>query len=160
MTPSLYIVPTRTDGNLFIMPKPSGEWLRNDLQKLKQLDVDHIVSMLEPDEAASLGLTEEARLCREFDIRFTSVPVRDRGLPGVETASIIVQTIHQNLNAAKNVAVHCRAGIGRSGLIVCCALIADGETPGAAIEKVSQARGVAVPDTIEQKEFIHAFRIC
>jgi protein-tyrosine phosphatase len=157
MMPSLFHVPTNTDGNLFIMPKPSGEWLQDDLQKLKQLGVDHIVSMLEHDEAVSLGLTGEANLCHELDFDFTNAPVPDRGLPSIEVTSGIVQSIRGDLKAGKDVAVHCRAGIGRSGLVVCCVLIAEGETAQAAIEKVSDARGVEVPDTTEQTKFIHAF---
>ncbi|MEM9633758.1 MAG: dual specificity protein phosphatase family protein [Pseudomonadota bacterium] len=159
MMPSLYSVSTVAGGNLFIMPKPSGEWLRDDLQKLRLIGVDRIVSMLEPEEAASLGLTEEANLCHELGIGFTNVPVRDRGLPSIEVASDIAQSIRNDLKAGRDVAVHCRAGIGRSGLVVCCVLIADGETSQAAIQKVSAARGVAVPDTIGQAKFIHAFRM-
>ena len=46
--------------------------------------------------------------------------------------------------------VHCRQGIGRSGLVAACLLVRKGISPGAAVEMVSAARGVSVPETTEQ----------
>ena len=53
-----------------------------------------------------------------------------------------------------NVAVHCRAGIGRSGLVASCILIKDDMTAEAAIKLVSSGRGVPIPETAEQSAFI------
>jgi protein-tyrosine phosphatase len=49
------------------------------------------------------------------------------------------------------VAVHCRQSIGRSGLIACGILVASGVDVATAIATASQTRGVAVPETEEQR---------
>ena len=48
MKPSMYLVPTEAPGRLFILPKPSGEWLREDIAHIRAMGVDTLVSLLEP----------------------------------------------------------------------------------------------------------------
>lgn len=57
----------------------------------------------------------------------------------------------------RNVAVHCRAGIGRSGMVTAATLIALGYETSNAVEIVSASRGVSIPDTVEQGGFIVEF---
>jgi len=59
MKPSMYLVASSLPGRLFIMPKPSGEWLAEDLGHCRSVGIDTIVSMLEPDEVAELLLHDE-----------------------------------------------------------------------------------------------------
>jgi protein-tyrosine phosphatase len=56
------------------------------------------------------------------------------------------------------VAVHCRAGIGRSSLIAACVLVLLGFAPGMAFDLIGKARGVKVPDTEEQRDWVDMFR--
>ena len=88
-------------------------------------------------------------------IRFISFPIPDRGVPasGAAAATLIAVT-SDALEAGKNVAVHCRQGIGRSGLIAAVVLVNSGLDPEQAIRVVSSARGVAVPETADQRLFI------
>ena len=58
------------------------------------------------------------------------------------------------LEEGKKVAVHCRQGIGRSGLIAAGVLVSAGIGAEKAIEAVSSARGLAVPETPAQLEWI------
>ena len=81
MLPSLYEIPVIALGRLYIMPKPSGDWLKEDLEKLKGLGVEKLVSMLTCDEMIDLGLQAEAEICRQLDIEFTNVSVPDRSVP-------------------------------------------------------------------------------
>ncbi|WP_305985496.1 dual specificity protein phosphatase family protein [Roseibium sp. MMSF_3544] len=157
MTPSLYEIPVNAAGRLFIMPKPSGEWLDDDIKKLKLMGIDHIVSMLTPEEADSLALANEGQICKRNGINFTNVPVVDRGIPEVAIAKELALSINADMHAGSRVAIHCRAGIGRSGVVACCVLIGLGSQAENALEQVSAARGVLVPDTIEQRKFILEF---
>jgi protein-tyrosine phosphatase len=58
------------------------------------------------------------------------------------------------LELGKTVAVHCRQSIGRAGLVAAGVLIASGVAPDQAIETVSAARGLPIPETSEQREWV------
>jgi len=157
MMPSFYPISVPTTGKLLLMPKPSGDWLEDDLLRLKEQGIERIVSMLTAEEAGYLELDGEEACCNQIGLAFSSVPVPDRQVPELETVRRIVSSIVSDLSLGKGVAVHCRAGIGRSGLVVCCVLVALGMKGNDVIEAVSQSRGVAVPDTSEQRDFILSF---
>ena len=55
------------------------------------------------------------------------------------------------MREGRAVAVHCRAGIGRSSMIVASALIRNGLSPESAFRAIEESRGCNVPDTPEQK---------
>jgi protein-tyrosine phosphatase len=61
------------------------------------------------------------------------------------------------LNEGKAVAVHCRAGIGRSSLIAACVLVLLGLAPGTALDRIGKARGGNVPDTEGQRDWVDKF---
>ena len=81
MKPSLYSIETCPIGSLFIMPKPSGEWLEEDIGHYKMQGITDVVSLLRSDEVAELNLTDEERYCRKVSIDFVRFPIQDRGLP-------------------------------------------------------------------------------
>ena len=92
-------------------------------------------------------------------IEFISYPITDRSVPRslndtISPAHEIVIRMHES----RDVAVHCRAGIGRSALIAACALIYRGTTAEAALDLIAGARGIKVPDTDAQRDWIFAFR--
>ncbi|WP_346896421.1 dual specificity protein phosphatase family protein [uncultured Roseibium sp.] len=157
MKPSLYSVPVKASGRLFIMPKPSGDWLEDDIGVLRGEGIDYIVSMLTGDEQEDLGLTEEESICGRFGLSFFRFAVEDRGVPELRELVRMVDGIVGDLAAGKSVAVHCRAGIGRSGLLTACVLTRFGLSAEHAIDSVSLARGVPIPDTEEQAEFVRTF---
>lgn len=157
MKPSLYEIPVEAEGRLFIMPKPSGDWLSDDISALKLEGIERLVSMLEGDEARELGLDEEAARCTEHGLLFDYFAIVDRGVPERAAFAEKVRVLSDAVKAGETVAVHCRAGIGRSGLMCACILIRLGVDPETAIETVSRSRGVAIPDTAEQAAFIRSF---
>lgn len=118
-----------------------------------------VVSLLEPAEAHELGLGEEAALCRAAGLDFVSFPIADRGLPGSMTATLaLVDHLAGHLAGGGSVGIHCRASIGRSGLLAACLLVRQGETAGKAFARISQARGLQCPDTAAQIAWVEGFR--
>ncbi|WP_434052009.1 MAG: protein-tyrosine phosphatase family protein [Roseibium sp.] len=140
------------------MPKPSSDWLCDDLSKLKEFGVSRLVSMLTLDEIIELGLQDEPRLSRNLELEFTNLSVPDRAVPGAVKVSGLVASIRKDLAQHLGVAIHCRAGIGRSGLVAACVLIAEGMDADPAMDLVTESRGVKTPDTQEQVEFVREFR--
>jgi protein-tyrosine phosphatase len=79
----------------------------------------------------------------------------DRGVPAsTQDALALLRTIRAELEAGRNVAVHCRQGIGRSGLIAAGVLVISGVPAGKALEVVSSARGQVVPETPAQVAWV------
>jgi protein-tyrosine phosphatase len=155
MQPSTYRIPLDLPGRLWIMPRPKAEWLADEIAAYHLMGMGKIISLLMPDEAEELGLAEEAALCAAQGMSFTNYPIPDRSLakdPAMFGA--LVREVLSDLKAGLGVGIHCRAGIGRSGMLACSVLAHHGLAADDAIARVCSARGVAVPDTEAQAVFI------
>ena len=157
MKPSLFELIEVKQGKLFIMPRPSTEYLTDDLRYYKQAGIDVVISLLEKSEAYDLGLNKEAEQTEAVGLSFFQFPIKDRSIPTAKMVQDIIALIIPLLEEGENIAIHCRAGIGRSGLIACCILIYAGYSSDDAISLVSSARGIPIPDTSEQIDFIYEF---
>jgi protein-tyrosine phosphatase len=146
-------------GRLAIVPRPrGGDWLEDEVRFWQQVGLDVVVSLLTRDEVADLDLAKEAELCQANGIQFVSFPVADRGVPSSRKATLeLMRNLNKTLADRKSVAIHCRQGVGRSAVIVACLLILSGIDPETAFQHISVARGCAVPETAEQREWVIAF---
>ncbi|AXI44044.1 dual specificity protein phosphatase family protein [Sulfitobacter sp. SK011] len=154
MTPEIYLVAADLPGSLFIMPCPNGDDLHSDIKAYRAQGVDTVVSMLALKEAEMLGLAAERVACEGAGLAFISSPIKDFGLPEILVFDPLVRRIADMLLDGKFVAVHCRAGIGRSGMVTAATLVALGSDSGLAIKQIARARGALIPDTMEQGRFI------
>ena len=59
--------------------------------------------------------------------------------------------------SGKSVAIHCRAGIGRSTTLAACVLILLGVNGEVALDMIAAARGLEVPETEAQRQWILGF---
>ena len=59
-------------------------------------------------------------------IRLERFPIPDRSVPSPEQMTLILQTIHDEVDAGGVVYVHCLGGIGRTGTVVGCYLVEQG----------------------------------
>lgn len=141
------------------MPRPrAGDWLSDEIDNWNKESVKTIVSLLEPAETLELGLDDEQSLCMSAGIKFISYPITDRSVPRSLNDTIsLAREIVIRMDESRDVAVHCRAGIGRSALIAACALIYRGTTAEVALDLIAGARGIKVPDTDAQRDWIFAF---
>ena len=141
---------------LGIMARPSGhDWLADDIRRLKTAGVDIIVSALTISETEELGLEAEAACCRDEGILFLSFPIEDRSVPSsLADFNALVNRVNAHLGGGKAVAVHCRAGIGRSSLIAACLLLRNGMSADSAFRAIETSRGLPVPDTHEQRRWV------
>jgi protein-tyrosine phosphatase len=139
------------------MARPrGGEDLEDEVTALAGLQVALVVSLLEPSEVRELELRAEQAQCEARGLSFISFPVPDRGVPQSAQAFIaLAHMLRSRLRAGAGVAIHCRAGIGRSGLLAGSVLVAMGRSPNEALAITAAARGVKVPDTQEQEAWLH-----
>ena len=132
-----------------------GEWLEDEVAGWRRAGIDAVLSLLTAGEERDLGLNQEADAVRGRGMDFLSLPIPDRQVPGSETeVAAVLERLNSRLSSGGNVVVHCRQGVGRSGMVATCLLITRGLDPAAAVRKVSAARGVAVPETAEQRHWI------
>ena len=129
--------------------------LPDDLAPLQRAGIVTLVSLLEPSEADAIGLHDEAAACVASGLCFLNHPIRDMHLPDPETFLPFATDIAARLRAGENIALHCHASIGRSGMLACTVLGHFDYTAARAIEHTSKRRGVPIPDTAAQTAFIH-----
>ena len=146
-------------GKLALAARPrGGDWLEDDVANWKRAGVSAVLSLLTPDEREELALQHEAREVQGQGLSFSSFPIPDLQVPRSEAKlAEALKNVTANLSAGRNVLIHCRQGIGRSGMIAACLLIESGISPGAALDSVSAARGISVPETPEQREWIERY---
>ena len=147
-------VPDR--GGLAIVSRPlGGDRLAPEIAELRAHGFDSVLSLLESEEVKELGLEAEAATCAEHALAFHAFPIADRGLPGDKTAFETVTGLLANgIAKGGKVAVHCRAGIGRSSLAAARILVRLGVPGVETLDLISRARGLSVPDTDEQRWWI------
>jgi len=144
-------------GRLFVMPRPPSHEIELIVDSLRQRDVGKIVCLLPSSEIDELGLVNERDLCAVKGIDFVHFPIVDFGLPEGRTFARLAATLAEDLRQGLSIAIHCRAGIGRTGLLSGCVLKELGYGAADAIAMISKARGVAIPDTAEQRQFIEDY---
>ena len=144
---------------LGLMARPrAGEWLVDEIAAWRAAKVRLAVSLLESHEIRELDLSSERQLCETNGIEFVSFPIRDRGVPESLHATVtLVDSLVSRLQGGQAVAIHCRAGIGRTGLIAGCVLSKLGIPSTTIFRVLSKARGLTVPDTQEQIEWLPKF---
>ncbi len=159
MNPKLYWINGPWPGKLAISARPrGGDWLEDEISGWRTAGVDAVVSLLTPQENKDLQLGEESDLAQSRGLRFLSLPVEDRGVPSsLDDALLAVENVTEMLRQGRNVAIHCRQGIGRSGIFAAAVLIKAGDKFGDALKQISEVRGVLVPETSEQREWIRSF---
>jgi len=156
MLPVIYRIEGPWPGQLAIIARPrGGEWLDGELHALKEADFDVVLSLLTSEESEELGLTQEPQLSTKQGLEFLSFPIPDLGVPASATATrAFLNRLLNALRAGKRIAIHCRQGIGRSGLIATSLLVLEAIDPFTAFRRVSAARNLEVPETTEQREWV------
>ncbi|HZV05374.1 MAG TPA: protein-tyrosine phosphatase family protein [Gemmataceae bacterium] len=159
MRAEVYWIEGPWSGRLAIMPRPrGGDWLEDEIASWQRLGVDEVVSTLTKEENAELDLVREQEACIAGKIAFVAFSIEDRSIPASRAATLdLVRGLEQELASGKKIAIHCRQGVGRSALLAACVLAAGGAEPASAWERIAVARGCAVPDTSEQREWVMRF---
>jgi protein-tyrosine phosphatase len=136
-----------------------GDGLHDELLEMKRGGIETLVSLLEKDEAILLAVAEEGPIAEKIGLQFLSHPIPDCNTPP-DTAAFreFVVGLANRLRAGEHIGVHCRGSIGRSTVIAACTLIQLDWSPRAALTAIQAARGLAVPDTQEQEDWILRYK--
>ncbi len=125
-TDFFWLLPKRLGG----LPRPGiCAEVADDLAGLRRLGVTMLVTLEET-------MTVPAELLRRFDLRGRFFPIPDMGIPAIGEAVEFGRRLQQDLESGEVVALHCRAGMGRTGTMLACQVISNGATPMEALERV------------------------
>jgi protein-tyrosine phosphatase len=159
VNPKLYWIETPTGGRLAISARPrGGDWLEDEIEGWREQGVDVVVSLLTASENEELGLKDEARFSKAKGLRFVSFPIEDRNVPrSAANLQNLAAQMGSEIRQGKNIAIHCRQGIGRSSLLSAAVLLQVGEDLDQALGSIRSARGLEVPETLEQRRWLEQF---
>lgn len=153
MPSDLYWIDAAPEIQLAIMARPrAGDWLQDEIAHWKRSGVGIVVSLLEPHEIDDLGLENEAALCAENGIQYLSFPIPDRSVPS--DRDVAMRFAGEMAGKGKPIAIHCRAGIGRSSILAAAILISRGVNAVEALSAIGRARGTSIPDTDAQRDWV------
>ena len=143
-------------GKLALAARPrGGDWLEDEITSWQRGGVNTVFSLLTDEEEHDLDIAREEAVVQAHGMNFLSFPIPDRQVPDSESnLAKALDLLNGELAAGKNVVLHCRQGIGRTGLVAACLLLTKGIDPETAIRRLSAARGASVPETPEQRRWI------
>jgi len=159
MSTTLYWIDGPWPGKLAIAARPrGGEWLEDEMRDWKYTGINTVLSLLTADEEQDLDLVAESREAKREGLRFLSLPIPDRQVPpSPSQVAPVLDELDAELASEKNAVIHCRQGVGRSGMMAACLLVTRGKDPGRAVVEMARARGTAVPETSEQRSWIDLY---
>jgi hypothetical protein len=116
-------------GKLALAARPrGGDWLDDELRSWQREGVNIVLSLLTRDEENDLDIADEASTAKAHGMGFLSFPILDRHVPESEPRlSAMLDELDAELAAGRNVV---------------------------AVERLSAARGIQIPETQEQRYWI------
>lgn len=159
MTPPLHVIEWPGPGRLATMAHPrGGDWLDDEMSALAGAGVNVLVSALTAEESERLLLTREPAAATAAGLEFVAFPIADRGVPPTSSTAVeLADRLAGKVRAGEFVVAHCFAAIGRATLVAGATLVMLGVGADEALRLVSEARGLAVPDTPLQRSWLQEF---
>lgn len=151
-------LPEGVRGDLFLHSMPGRyEPFPQAAEEIGRCEIDRVVSLAPADEIMHRS-SEYARALAadELPCAYDAYPIPDFGVPlDRDDFAAFVYVLATRLRAGERMLVHCGAGIGRTGVLACCLLIALGVSQENALKTVHAAG--SGPETPEQKDLIDWF---
>ena len=131
-----FVIPQRLAG----MCHPGhGKQLEESLSFLKSKGITAIVTLTE----RSLS----QRILQRHGFQHIHIPISDFSCPSLAQITTFVEFVESIISKDEAVAVHCQAGIGRTGTMLACYLVKDGYAPEESLFQIRNLR----PGSVETK---------
>jgi atypical dual specificity phosphatase len=124
--------------------------IRHDLDALRTVGVTMLITLTRGD------LPQDALAAH--GLKNLHLPIYDREAPSINQLRMLAVRITRLIQSGEVLAVHCRAGLGRTGTVVAGWLIHEGLTADAALARIRSIDKDYV-QTAEQEEFLHKLEL-
>ena len=134
--------------------------LDDDLRVIRSWGASTVVTLIEAHEFDLLQVASLGEAVEKIGLRWIHLPIRDVDVPderfelGWQTAG---PEIHHRIDEGERIVIHCRGGIGRTGLVAAQILIERGCIPRNAIHRIRAVRPGAI-ETWAQEQYVLALQ--
>tara|TARA_R110001583_G_scaffold6499_1_gene32786 strand:+ start:4647 stop:5159 length:513 start_codon:yes stop_codon:yes gene_type:complete len=134
-----------SNAKLLLTPCPGSKELplKPALQALKQYGANAVITLMTEKELQALSLNEIGATTKSLGLSWFHLPVTDDQTPD-QTFNTLWQTagpaIHRLLENEKSIAIHCKGGSGRTGLIAAQILLERGEALNKVVKRIQKLR--------------------
>ncbi len=136
-----------------------GTWARDlekDLVTIQTWGTSSLLSLMETHEFEILGVSKFIPRLSKSELNWLHLPIQDMQPPS-ETFETQWeqhgQNIHQRLQNGESIVIHCRGGLGRTGLLAARILVEAGIAPAKAVADVRKARKHSI-ETYAQEHYV------
>lgn len=137
----------------------SGHWQRDmaiDLDAIRHWGASAIVTLMPSDELRAVQADGIGDACEARGMEWFHLPIKDVDVPDATFEAQWCYAglrLRDHLRHGRNVLVHCRGGLGRSGTIAARLLVEMGWSPADAITAVRAQRRGAI-ETLAQEQYV------
>tara|TARA_B110000003_G_C16477751_1_gene468306 strand:- start:26 stop:502 length:477 start_codon:yes stop_codon:yes gene_type:complete len=142
-------------GRIATAAAPNADRMLEEIIDMREEKVEFVLSLLQVNEATEIGLIDEELSLGAAGIGFRQIAIADFGIPenSLEIDSVIAD-MAKYLETGGSLVVHCRGGIGRSSIVVSAILTHLGVKSSDSMRHIEEARGLRVPETSSQREWV------
>ena len=136
---------------------PEQAWDRDldqDLAAIKNWGAAALVTLVEDYELEILCVEQLPQKAQAMGLEWHHLPIMNRDAPYPEFEEKWVvsgQRLREQLRKGQRIVLHCKNGLGRTGMIAARLLVELGESPDSAIKRVRAARPGAIETSIQEQ---------
>lgn len=138
-------LPLEDGGTLIFTPCPGtkGASLRDSLAQLAQAGARAVITVMPDDEMARNEVTALPEACRDMGLQWFHFPIEDDASPGEafrQAWGKDKERVFGMLDRRETVAIHCKGGSGRTGLMAAIVMLERGMPLDQVVDRVKSLR--------------------
>lgn len=154
--PTFPLAIENTAAELILMPCPGSKelGLQETLSQLKKQKVDAILTLMTAAELSKYSFSDIGKSVKSLGISWFHLPIVDDHAPENEFLTLwetAGPAIHRLLEQGKKVAIHCKGGTGRTGIVAAQILLERGDNLEKIMKRIKKRRPKAFTLAVHQE---------